>query len=38
MKLDDIKAELEKPENAKAKVLNILREPSYIHQLHLLKK
>ena len=38
MKLGDLKSELEQPENAKAKVLNILKEPAYIHKLRLLKK
>ena len=38
MTLKDLQDELEKPENKKAKILNILNEPSYIPQLRLLKK
>ncbi len=38
MTLNDLKEELSKPENAKAKVLDILREPSYIPMLKPIKK
>lgn len=38
MTLKDLQTELEKETHGKAKVLNILKEPSYIPSLHLLKK
>ena len=38
MNLKDLQNELGKSENEKAKILNILNEPSYIPQLRLLKK
>lgn len=38
MTLQQLQTELKKPEHAKSKVLSILREPSYIHNLRPLKK
>ena len=38
MTLSDLRTDLEKPENSKATILNILKEPSYIQNLKLLKR
>lgn len=38
MTLKDLQAELRKPEHQRTKVLSIVREPSYISNLHPMKK